>query len=160
MRTRIRIIGRTKKELETEYSKQLGMPKYTAHNILRKSILLNLLVQLEQNICYRCGEPMTIDTISTDHKKNWINSGEESKLFFDLDNISFSHKSCNIKHREPSYQPCGTPAKYQQGCRCDNCIEACKIRSRNFYKKAIEYTGEKHDRLYVPTKEFINKHKK
>lgn len=77
-------------------NKQLGMNFGTASNILRKSILFNLLQKLNLNICHRCNSAITsTDSLSIDHKLPWMYSDRPKQLFFDLNNIAFSHKSCN-----------------------------------------------------------------
>lgn len=77
-------------------SKQLGMPHGTASNRLRKNILFDLLCELDYNICYRCDQPIsTVEDLSIDHTKPWLDSEEPIKLFFDLNNIAFSHFKCN-----------------------------------------------------------------
>ena len=73
---------------------QLGMPYGTASNKLRKRIIFWLLQQQEENICYRCGKQIeTSDELSVDHKEPW--EGVDSNLFWDLNNIAFSHSCCN-----------------------------------------------------------------
>ena len=68
-----------------------------AHNILRKLIMFSLVQELGKDICFRCGKKIeTIDEFSIDHKVAWLNSENPVSLYFDLENISFSHCSCNI----------------------------------------------------------------
>lgn len=38
----------------------------------------------------------TVDELSIEHKEPWENSDNPKELFFNLDNISFSHLKCNI----------------------------------------------------------------
>lgn len=45
--------------------------------------------------CYRCGEEMTRESFSVDHKQPWLDSEAPVQMFFDLNNIAYSHKSCN-----------------------------------------------------------------
>lgn len=78
--------------------KQLKMSLGKANYILRKKIMFNLAQKLNIDICYRCN--LKIDNIkdfSIEHKKNWENSKDPINLFFDINNIAFSHLSCNIK---------------------------------------------------------------
>jgi len=75
-------------------SKFLNMPMGTAAGKLRKMIVFDLLNQLNKNFCYRCGKEIkNIDDLSIDHKRFWL--GVNEKLFWDLDNIAFSHLECN-----------------------------------------------------------------
>lgn len=77
-------------------SKQLGMAHGTACGILRKQILFAAIQQLGQDVCYRCEEKIeSIDEFSIDHKTPWLDADDPHDLFFDLDNIAFSHLKCN-----------------------------------------------------------------
>ena len=78
-------------------AEQLGMPLGTASNRLRKLILFKILKDNGLNICYRCGKPIeSADVLSIEHKENWLDSDNPKEKFFDLENIGFSHLSCNI----------------------------------------------------------------
>jgi len=73
----------------------LGMPVGTANNRLRKMILFDLLCRYGENKCYRCGKEIDkVDNLSIDHKRAWLNVSKD--LFWDLDNIAFSHTTCNF----------------------------------------------------------------
>lgn len=75
---------------------QLGMPFGTANARLKKNILFSLLVRLNDNVCFQCGKVIdTVEELSIEHKKPWLDSSPE--LFWDLNNIAFSHLSCNIR---------------------------------------------------------------
>ena len=75
-------------------SNQLGMPRGTASNRLRKLVLFDVLQRHQENLCYRCGlEIKTANELSIEHKKPWENT--DVNLFWDLTNIAFSHLSCN-----------------------------------------------------------------
>ena len=83
-------------KLNSVKSKALGMSHGTAANRLRKMILFSLVCQLELNICYRCDkEILTVSDLSIEHKEPWLQAKNPVKNFFDLDNIAFSHLSCN-----------------------------------------------------------------
>lgn len=76
----------------------LGMPIGTATARLRKSILFKHIKMLNLDTCFRCGNKIdSIDELSIEHKVAWMFSGKETELFFDLDNIAFSHLKCNIQ---------------------------------------------------------------
>lgn len=81
--------------IRTTKKEQLGMDPATASNRLIKDILFDLI---KNKVCYRCGELMSRDTFSIDHKVPWLHSSDPTKLFFEIDNIDFSHLSCNIKN--------------------------------------------------------------
>lgn len=113
-------------------NKQLGMPYGTANNILRKSILFNLLSKLNENVCFQCGKEIeSVDHLSVEHKVPWLHSENPTELFFSLDNIAFSHISCNIAASRYGGKPTehGKIRMYDVGCRCEECKKA-KVRSR------------------------------
>lgn len=60
--------------------------------------MFSLLRETGKNICYQCGEEIElIDQLSIEHKIPYLDSDDPKKLFFDLNNIGFSHLNCNIK---------------------------------------------------------------
>jgi hypothetical protein len=81
-------------------SEQLGMNDSTASHKLRKLILFSLVQQTEQDVCYRCRTKIeTVEDISIEHKMPWLDSSDPISVFFDLNNIAFSHLKCNIANR-------------------------------------------------------------
>jgi hypothetical protein len=59
--------------------------------------LFNLLQKYAEDACFRCGEKIErIEDLSIEHKKPW--EGISVELFWDLDNIAFSHLRCNLPH--------------------------------------------------------------
>lgn len=117
--------------------KQLGIHPSTAAAILRKKILFKLIKDTENDICFQCNKKIeNIDELSIEHKKPWLDSEKPLELFFDLENIAFSHLKCNIgagrktkllKH--PSF------TSYKRGCRCKECTEQNKIAKRKVRQK-------------------------
>ena len=75
---------------------QLGMNPSTASGRLVKDILWSFIVKNCQDTCCKCGNKMTRETFSIEHIKPWLDSDNPVDLYFDLDNISYSHLSCNI----------------------------------------------------------------
>lgn len=83
-------------KLKSEF---LGMPHGTATHKLRKMILFRLVKETKQDVCFRCKTKITsINELSIDHKEPWENSSVE--LFWDLNNIAFSHLKCNRPHNK------------------------------------------------------------
>ena len=75
---------------------QLGSSLGAARNKLHKSILFDLAQRLKLDNCFHCGEPITdIDTFSIEHKIPWKDSENPIELYFNLENIAFSHLKCN-----------------------------------------------------------------
>ena len=76
---------------------QLGMPHGTASNRLRKNILFSLVKELEKDTCYKCGDViLSVEEFSIEHVLPW--EGRDPELFWDLNNIAFSHVRCNRPH--------------------------------------------------------------
>lgn len=117
-------------------SEQLGMPFGTASNRLRKMVLFGLLKKHGENYCYQCGkEILSCDDLSMEHKKAWLHVNPE--LFWDLENIAFSHISCNVgEHRTRARVFVhGTTTAYSYGCRCDDCIAITRKDTRERVRK-------------------------
>jgi hypothetical protein len=77
-------------------AKVLGIPFGTATARLKKSLLFLLVVETKRNFCYKCNlEIKTEDELSIEHKIPWETSENAKELFYDLNNIAFSHLKCN-----------------------------------------------------------------
>lgn len=75
----------------------LGMNHGTASHQLRKLILFKLVVSTGLDICHRCGKRIiSVSDLSIEHKEPWMQAEDPKESFFDLDNIAFSHLSCNV----------------------------------------------------------------
>jgi hypothetical protein len=89
---------------------QLGMPFGTACNKLRKNIMFSLVQRVGWDICFKCGKKIdSVDEFTIEHKIPWLDN--DSDLFWDLDNIAFSHAKCNkpdIHRRGRKIGPAGT----------------------------------------------------
>ena len=72
----------------------LGVNAGTARNRLVKDTLFRLAVAAGHK-CYRCGGELDRQTFSIEHITPWLNSDDPVRLFYDQDNITFSHLSCN-----------------------------------------------------------------
>lgn len=69
-----------------------------ANAILLRSILFKLACETDNHSCYRCGKPiMTVAEMSIEHKVPWQDGDDPIRLFFNLDNIAFSHRVCNYR---------------------------------------------------------------
>lgn len=93
--------------MSNKKAEQLGMNPSTATGRLTKDVLYHLVCKTGQNKCFHCGEEMSRDSFSIEHKTPWLDSEDPVKLFFDLENISFSHLSCNSKasRKPPKMSP-------------------------------------------------------
>lgn len=84
-------MGKNSNKKKAEF---LGVPYGTACNRLRKQILFEMVQRAGEDVCYRCGRIIeTVDEFSIEHMKSWL--GVDASLFWDLNNIAFSHLSCN-----------------------------------------------------------------
>jgi len=80
----------------------LGIPFGTACNRLRKQIMFHLVRQLGMDICFQCNTRIeSVSELSIEHKLPWLYDENPADKFFDLDNIAFSHLSCNVKASVP-----------------------------------------------------------
>lgn len=117
-------------------NKQLNMPHGTATQKLRKMILFKLVQELNLDWCYQCGKKIeNIENLSIEHKEPWLDSENPKRLFFDLNNIAFSHLKCNIRAaRQTKTLKHPSLEAYYQGCRCLKCIELQRIRMQEYRK--------------------------
>ena len=84
---------------------QLGEPIGTAANKLRKMIMFALLKETNKNVCFQCKKEIElVEHLSVEHKVPWLDSNEPKTFYYALDNIAFSHISCN----------CGAARKYNK----------------------------------------------
>lgn len=122
-------------------SEQLGMSFGTASNRLKKMILF-ALVKSRSGLdrCYRCGESIeSVEELSIEHKEPWLDSDNPKELFFDLQNIAFSHLSCNVKVA-------------RRKCKYETTQERSEARKESSRKSSKKYcTKEKRREKYVKT---------
>ncbi len=101
----------------------LGLNVSTATARLRKLIMWSLVQETGQDACFRCGEQIeNIDDLSIEHKEPWRKADDPKASFFDLDNIAFSHLSCNIGAADRSNQP-----------RKTHCLQGHEYTDENTY---------------------------
>lgn len=82
-------------------AERLGMPYGTAMNRLRKDVLFSLVQECKKDTCFRCGKKIeNVENFSIEHKEAWLNSENPIEKFYDINNIAFSHISCNISASE------------------------------------------------------------
>lgn len=131
--------------------KQLGMDFGTACHRLKKLILFKYIQKAEEDICFKCAKKIDIvQELSIEHKVTW--QGKSSDLFWDLDNIAFSHLKCNKKTPVyPNGRAHGERKKYDaEGCRCDKCRMARMTYQRE-YRRRTRSSEEEH----FPFKEVV-----
>lgn len=95
--------------MDNKKSAVLGEHHSTARARLVKMILFKLLVDNNLNNCFRCNQKIdAIKDLSIEHKKAWLNSGNPKELFFDVNNVAFSHLDCNCGNK---LYPNGRPSE-------------------------------------------------
>ena len=133
-------------------TKQLGMNHSTAQGRLKKRILFMLVQRLKLDTCFQCKNLIVdVDDLSVDHKKPWLD--EDPRLFWDMGNIAFSHRSCNssaaryntkkgrvkfekkIGNREEEDGHYISRTWYDRGCRCDGCKAVKSLIRRQHERK-------------------------
>jgi hypothetical protein len=116
-------------------AKQLGKPFGTASNKLRKEILFHYVKLANHNFCFQCKEEIVnINEFSIDHKVPYLDSHDPKLLFSDINNIAFSHLSCNIKASRRKLSDHGSVSFYARGCRCELCKKAKNDKQRKYRK--------------------------
>lgn len=115
-------------------SLQLGINSSTASGRLVKDLLFKFAVDLGHK-CFQCGEDLTRDTFSVEHKEPWLDSEDPRGKFFDLENIAFSHISCNSGAARRNRASCPSKTDYAKGCRCEPCTTLEAERKKRIYTK-------------------------
>lgn len=122
-------------------SEQLGMNFSTANNRLKKKILFWLVRKCGLDKCYRCGHLIeSEEELSIEHMVDWLDNNPA--LFWDMNNIDFSHLKCNIDNsdRSKGHLKKHGRARYGKGCRCVDCTKANRIHVREFRSVAKRQT--------------------
>ena len=85
-----------------------------AAHALRKSIMFDMAAKCGMDSCFRCGAVIeSAAELSIDHKESWLYVNPE--LFWDLNNIAFSHRSCNTTDR-PMFPKKNFPREGESWC--------------------------------------------
>ena len=117
----------------------LGMPYGTAGNRLRKLIMFHLLEKHGENRCFKCGaEIERVEELSIEHIQPWQLNG--SHLFWDMENIAFSHLACN---RQSVSKPGSGTSRRKVGPEgtawCNRCKDFFPVGM--FYKNRSNWNG-------------------
>ena len=89
--------------------------------------------------CFRCKLLITdVAEFSVEHMKSWL--WKDVKLFWDINNIAFSHLSCNSSSSSQK-QECGSYSRYVKGCRCHICereyLKCLKLQRKRRYARIL-----------------------
>ncbi|MCB1711155.1 MAG: HNH endonuclease [Candidatus Riesia sp.] len=109
---------------------QLGVAQGTARNKLIKKLMFSMAQELGKTSCYRCQKEIeNIDNFSVEHKTPWLDSEDPKGLYFDLDNIAFSHLKCNVRASRATNRKEVTEGKL-------TCTSCNKEKELSFFDKA------------------------
>jgi hypothetical protein len=113
----------------------LGLSFGAANHRLHRAVMWSLIEQCGRTDCFRCGSPMDESTYSVDHREPWL--GESVALFWDMQNIEFSHLRCNVDARRrggPTTRKISPDIVETEGHRwCISCRESKPLA--DFYVK-------------------------
>lgn len=132
------LCGMGKKELNETQKRYLGMAVSTARSRLYKELIFSLTKECGKNNCYRCGKQIeSSEDFTVDHKTDWRYKEDANELFFDLDNIAFSHHSCN--------SACVGGRRRKKGKSGHKGITYCKDRnSPNKFRAMVYWKKKRH----------------
>lgn len=115
---------------------QLGIKFGTATHRLRKLIMFDFVKRLNLDICFQCHQKITdINSFSIEHKIPYLDAENVKELFFSLENIAFSHLSCNVAVSRKRILQHPSQESYKQGCRCIDCTKIQCLRLRKYRAK-------------------------
>ena len=118
---------------------QLKMSYGKANGILKKAILFELIKKCKLDICYRCNKQIeNVSELTVEHKIPWLDSDDPIKVFFDLENITFSHYSCNYSAARNANRGTGKHPSiqfYKKGCRCAECTKLASSQKQRMRLK-------------------------
>lgn len=120
---------------------QLGMPWGTASGRLKKILLFRCLQKLNEDVCFKCTSKIVkVEDLTIEHKKPWLHV--DTKLFWDLENIAFSHTWCNRPDR-----PAGPDGQFSKlRIKCPSGMSWCNRHKKflptvQFSKNSSHWSG-------------------
>ena len=117
---------------------QLGMNPSTANSRLRMDLLFAFATATGHK-CHRCGKPLLREDFSIEHIKPWLDSDDPVGLYFDIENIAYSHQGCNSAAARRPHKAATEEERYER-------LQANRKRS-----KAKNYTTERRHTQYIRT---------
>jgi hypothetical protein len=128
------------KRSRDEIEKQLGMKESMAQARLKKRIMFWLAQRLGEDNCYKCKKKIErAEDLSIEHKVEWLHRSPE--LFWDLNNIAFSHIPCN---RPRSLKGTTTRRRIVSPEGQNWCKNCGFLSAESFYSKANRHNGKHH----------------
>ena len=105
----------------------------TASHRLKVDILFKFVIEAG-NKCFQCNKTLTRQDFSIEHKIPWLDSDDPIKLYFDLDNIAYSHQSCNFSAARKPHK-----------------IWNSKKESQDYHNSKRTYSPKKRRKKYLKT---------
>lgn len=125
---------RWQREYESKRREFMGMNPATARARLSASILFDFAGKLGLLDCWQCDEPIkTPAEFSIEHKKPYL--WKDLSLYWDLDNIAFSHLVCNRKRTRNGAASHSRARYMRKQCQCQICHEIKLQYNRDWYHK-------------------------
>lgn len=127
---------------EEKRTKMLGMSSGCAQHRLRKSLMFSMAKKLNITKCFRCNKEIECEVdFSIDHKIGWESKENSVELFFDIENIAFSHLSCNIGAAEKKNKKYSSRAEsyrdYYSRSKLDGRFERDRERRKRWRKNRL-----------------------
>jgi len=136
----------------------LGQSLQKSHIQIRKLMLFHCMQKCGMDTCFQCGEKITdINTLSIEHKIAWMGSENPKEMFWDVNNLAFSHLRCNsigIKNKNRLIHP-SVNAYVKRGCRCEECTNLYLKRKESEKKYSKKYKKKKQQNLTTERKKEI-----
>lgn len=133
---------------------QLGVSFSTATHQLRKSVMFDMMQRLGEDECFKCGNKIeNVAELSMEHKVPWLFN--DTSLFWDLDNLAWSHLRCNKTDRPHS--PYGqtwslkTVPGGESWCRKGHSAPLSEFSSNVTRYRKVEHTCKMHRSEYRST---------
>jgi hypothetical protein len=118
------------------------MPIGTASARLKKQVMLHLLQRLGEDLCLRCGQRIErAEDLSLDHRNPWLHV--DPGLFWDLNNIAFSHKWCNTTDRNA--KTIISPEGYAWCSKCQDHLPADQFARHSDTRSGYAFLCRRHN---------------
>ncbi len=116
---------------------QLGGNYQSLCQQLKRDLLYHYVKLANCHICHRCGAPIeSSEDFSVDHIQAWMYKENARELFLDLENIAFSHKSCNYRSRRQNIS-----RRTKTGFKGVNAVPSGRYTALVHYKGRQQYIG-------------------
>lgn len=74
---------------------RLKLLRKRSRHTLAQDILFDFIVKAG-HVCFRCGKKLNRNDFTIEHKVPWLGEENYLELYYDLENIAYSHLGCNI----------------------------------------------------------------